>query len=24
VLRADGTPYREAEVELIRKLTGKQ
>lgn len=24
VLRSDGTPYREAEVELIRKLTGKQ
>jgi hypothetical protein len=24
VLRSDGTPYREAEVDLIRKLTGKQ
>jgi hypothetical protein len=24
VLRADGTPYREAEVELIRQLTGKR
>ena len=24
VLRADGTPYREAEVNLIRQLTGKQ
>jgi hypothetical protein len=24
VLRADGTPYRDAEVELIRRLTGKQ
>jgi hypothetical protein len=24
VLRADGTPYREAEVDLIRQLTGKQ
>ena len=24
VLNADGTPYREAEVDLIRKLTGKQ
>jgi hypothetical protein len=24
VLRADGTPYREAEVQLIRQLTGKQ
>jgi len=24
VLRADGTPYRQAEVDLIRKLTGKQ
>src|SRR6202043_1761929 len=24
VLRADGTPYREAEVALIRRLTGKQ
>jgi hypothetical protein len=24
VLRSDGTPYRQAEVELIRQLTGKQ
>jgi hypothetical protein len=24
VLRADGTPYRDAEVQLIRQLTGKQ
>ena len=24
VLRADGTPYRDAEVDLIRQLTGKQ
>ena len=24
VLRADGTPYRQAEVDLIKKLTGKQ
>jgi len=24
VLRSDGTPYREAEVELIRRLTGKE
>jgi len=24
VLRADGTPYRQAEVDLIRELTGKQ
>lgn len=24
VLRADGTPYRQAEVDLIRQLTGKQ
>jgi hypothetical protein len=24
VLRSDGTPYRQAEVDLIRKLTGKQ
>jgi hypothetical protein len=24
VLRADGTPYREAEVQLIRQLTGKK
>jgi hypothetical protein len=24
VLRSDGTPYRKAEVELIRKLTGRQ
>jgi hypothetical protein len=24
VLRPDGTPYREAEVNLIRQLSGKQ
>jgi len=24
VLRSDGTPYRQAEVDLIRQLTGKQ
>jgi hypothetical protein len=24
VLRPDGTPYRQAEADLIRQLTGKQ
>jgi hypothetical protein len=24
VLREDGTPYRQAEVDLIRELTGKK